>query len=128
MEYPEDRPWLPAWRIFRQAEDGTLSVLFHSHPKGVRPGDSWYWADNKLVRDGSGESWYWSGFHVFQSRETAEGYLGNFRTKTGLVVWPVSVKYVATKPSNKDVLLAQLMRIEKQEERTKTNGIISRVH
>lgn len=100
------------WRFF-ELKNNAYHTLFHGIDGSRRlPINQWLKADQRVVSEGRDARRYRSGFHVFTSLEVAKKFINKFRSPRTIVAVQVEVAgNVRTKPTNKDVLLVNWMRI-----------------
>ena len=103
---------IEVYKIVIEGNNGRYKTLFHGiNGSKLIPLDEWLKADIKLVKDGSGGNKYYSGFHCFETKELGEKYLKRFRTEQNRVLIKCDAKFIRHKPSNKEVWLAEEIKI-----------------
>jgi len=100
------------YKIVEKHPNG-LKTLFHGN-NGSRSLETGVWleANTKMVRDAAHGKRYLSGWHVLKSYQDAADFLKKFRKRKELLhIVPCKAKNMHIKPSNRNVLLAQWIKI-----------------
>lgn len=109
-----------------EKKDDKLYTLFHAlgEPRSRElPLGEWLKAEVKSVWDGSRKTAkrYTSGFHVFETPEECEGFIGLFRKPRHLVMVKVEIgdRTWSKEHSRANVILADEMRVVEEIKRLK---------
>ena len=73
--------------------------------------DIWHNANKQMGKDGSKQQPYLTGIHCFKKRDVATAYLSRFRTEKNRIVIECQAEGLRRKPTNKNVYLADRIRI-----------------
>lgn len=96
------------YKIF-EVKEGIIKPLFHN--KRSLPRSKWLKAVKKSGYDGSKSKTYITGWHLFDSLETAEKYFKRFKYKENREILKCKAFGLRLKPTNKEVYLADFIKI-----------------
>lgn len=71
----------------------------------------WLNANKQMGKDGANQEPYLTGIHCFKNRDVAIAYLSRFRTEKNRIVIECQAEGLRRKPTNKNVYLADRIRI-----------------